>query len=160
MMHLFLKLYFVIIWIFGTLRNFTGLKKGEKNIIERQDVTQGKLVLGYDVLVDTKEDLYKTYNTFYQPSNMFLVISGNFNKEEALEVIKNNEYLNKAVTNKEIIEEKIEEPLEVNEKFAETKMNTQSTKVNYSIKVPIKDYKGLEIIHVLSSKKEEVRIIL
>jgi len=97
-----------------------------------------------DIMKITKEDLYKTYNTFYQPSNMFLVISGNFNKEEALEVIKNNEYLNKAVTNKEIIEEKIEEPLEVNEKFVETKMNTQSTKVNYSIKVPIKDYKGLD----------------
>ena len=28
------------------------------------------------------------------------------------------------------------------------------------LKYVIKDYKGLEIIHVLSSKKEEVRIIL
>lgn len=97
-----------------------------------------------DIMQITKEDLYKTYNTFYQPSNMFIVISGNFNKEEALEIIKNNEYLNKAVTNKEIIEKKIEEPLEVNERHVETEMNTQSTKVNYSIKVPIKDYKDLD----------------
>ena len=30
--NVFLQLYFVIIYIIGTLRNFTGLKKGEKSI--------------------------------------------------------------------------------------------------------------------------------
>ena len=39
----------------------------------------------------TKEDLYNTYYTFYQPSNMFLVISGDFKVEDAINTIKNNE---------------------------------------------------------------------
>lgn len=37
----------------------------------------------------TKEDLYLCYNTFYNPNNMFIIIAGNFNKEEALDIIKN-----------------------------------------------------------------------
>ena len=36
----------------------------------------------------TKEDLYTCYNTFYQPNNMFVIIAGNFNKDNALAIIK------------------------------------------------------------------------
>ena len=35
-----------------------------------------------------KDVLYKCYNTFYHPSNMLLVVCGNFNPEEMLEGIK------------------------------------------------------------------------
>ena len=41
-----------------------------------------------DVNSITKEDLYTCYNTFYHPSNMFLVITGNVDPKEALEIIK------------------------------------------------------------------------
>ena len=40
----------------------------------------------------TKEDLYNTYYTFYQPSNMMLLISGEFDQNEAIEIIKNNKF--------------------------------------------------------------------
>ena len=36
----------------------------------------------------TKEDLYKCYNTFYNPNNMFIIVAGNFDKDEALSIIK------------------------------------------------------------------------
>ncbi len=36
----------------------------------------------------TKETLYKCYNTFYNPSNMTLVVCGDFNPEELLKEIK------------------------------------------------------------------------
>lgn len=36
----------------------------------------------------TKEDLYLCYNSFYNPNNMFIIIAGNFPKEEALDIIK------------------------------------------------------------------------
>ncbi len=38
-----------------------------------------------------KEDLYRCYHTFYQPSNMFLVITGNVNPQKAIELIKKNQ---------------------------------------------------------------------
>lgn len=39
----------------------------------------------------TKNDLYTAYETFYHPSNMHLVISGNFDVDEILEVIEKNQ---------------------------------------------------------------------
>ncbi len=36
----------------------------------------------------TKEDLYLCYDNFYTPSNMFLLIVGNFDKDEAMDIIK------------------------------------------------------------------------
>mgnify|MGYP003293209349 CR=1 FL=1 len=39
----------------------------------------------------TKEDLYDCYNTFYHPSNMMLVISGDINVDEVLKLIKENQ---------------------------------------------------------------------
>ena len=43
----------------------------------------------------TKEDLYDCYNTFYSPNNMFLVITGNFDKEEAHDIIIKSNYAKK-----------------------------------------------------------------
>ena len=39
------------------------------------------------------EDLYKCYNTFYVPNNMALLIGGNFDIDEVMNVIKNNKIL-------------------------------------------------------------------
>ena len=39
----------------------------------------------------TKEDLYTCYNTFYHPSNMFLVITGKVNPDEIISIIKEHE---------------------------------------------------------------------
>ena len=50
----------------------------------------------------TPEILKKTYETFYQPSNMFIVATGNVKSSEIIKVVKNNESINKAITNKKI----------------------------------------------------------
>lgn len=89
----------------------------------------------------TKEDLYHTYYTFYQPSNMFLVISGDFDTEEAMDIIKNNETLNQAKTNFKIDVFQEKEPLEVNEKKVEVEFHVMNTKVGYGIKIPLKNVK-------------------
>ncbi len=89
----------------------------------------------------TKEDLYRTYYTFYQPSNMFLIISGDFNPEEAMSFIKNNETLKKAKSNFKIQVLEEEEPLEVNEKKKEFQFNVVNTKVGYGIKIPLHQVK-------------------
>lgn len=43
----------------------------------------------------TKEDLYDCYNTFYSPNNMYLVITGNFDRDEAHNIIMNSNYAKK-----------------------------------------------------------------
>ena len=91
----------------------------------------------------TKEDLYDTYYTFYQPSNMFLMISGDFDKEEALEIIKNNKTLNNAKTNFKIQVFNEEEPLEVNDSKIEKSFNIVNAKVGYGIKIPLKGIKDI-----------------
>lgn len=92
----------------------------------------------------TKEDLYDTYYTFYQPSNMFLMISGDFDKDKALEIIKNNKTLNNAKTNFKIQVFDEKEPKEVNDKKKEILFNVINTKVGYGIKIPLK---GIEDVY-------------
>lgn len=96
----------------------------------------------------TKEDLDKTYETFYQPSNMFLVITGNFSMDEALEVIKKNKALQNAKTNFTIKRKKYDEPSNVCEKRIEINFNTTTTKMAYSIKVDLKDEKDKFKAHI------------
>ena len=90
----------------------------------------------------TKEDLYKCYNTFYQQSNMILVVSGNFDKEKVLEIIKNNKSLNKRNVVEDIKEEKIEEPVEILERFKKIELdNVSIPKIATNIKIPLKEVK-------------------
>ena len=58
----------------------------------------------------TKEDLYTCYNTFYHPSNMILVITGNFNPEEALNYIKEVEDIRTLQNEEEIKIKSYDEP--------------------------------------------------
>ena len=71
-----------------------------------------------------KEVLYECYYTFYHPSNMAIVISGDFQPEEILEEVKKRLIPNKANGEikriypkepEEIVQEKIEQNLEVSQ---------------------------------------------
>jgi len=87
----------------------------------------------------TKEDLYNCYNNFYTPNNMFVLIVGNFNKEKALEIIKESvgEIENKKSPN--IIQ--IEEIPEVNKKELALKANIEVPKIAIGLKIPTKGLK-------------------
>lgn len=65
--------------------------------------------------------LYKCYNTFYNPSNMVLVASGNFEPDEILKEIKNRLKPSKNKGKIERIFDK--EPEEVNQKYMEKTMS-------------------------------------
>lgn len=58
----------------------------------------------------TKEDLYTCYSTFYNPSNMILVITGNFDPNETIKEIKNVEDKRKVETSDKIISKQYDEP--------------------------------------------------
>lgn len=95
----------------------------------------------------TREMLMDCYNKFYNPSNMFLVVTGNFDKDRVMDVIKKNQQEKKFdsssirdIDNNTNKGQK-KEPLEVVKEYEVVKCNTNIPKVAYTIKIPIdKEY--------------------
>ncbi|MBQ8473017.1 MAG: insulinase family protein [Bacilli bacterium] len=96
----------------------------------------------------TKEDLYNAYNTFYNPSNMFLIIGGNIDPEELEKLIKNHEKLNSIKKNNEIKRKKYKEPSDVSEEFTKLYMNVKVPKVRYSMKINTNNFKNFSSIEI------------
>lgn len=86
----------------------------------------------------TKEDLYRCYNTFYNPSNMVLVLYGNIDPIKTVSLVKNimkNKGFNKS---SDIKIKEYDEDVKVCEEYKEVKKNVVIPKVGicYKIKVP------------------------
>lgn len=82
----------------------------------------------------TKDDLYECYNTFYNPANMMLVITGNCNETIIEEVINNQKEKHFEKQNK-IVVKKYDEPNNVCKKHEVIKMDVQIPKVGVSFKI-------------------------
>ena len=88
----------------------------------------------------TKEQLETCYHRFYNPSNMFLVVTGNFDKDKMIEVIRENQK-NKNFDKVKIGKLKVyNEPDEIVKDKEIVKCNTNIPKMAYSLKIPIKDF--------------------
>ena len=94
-----------------------------------------------DINSITKELLEKCYYKFYHPSNMFLVITGNFDKDKMLDIIKENQNNKKFKKEKEIKVKDYNEPDKVVKEKEIIKCNTNIPKMAYSLKIPIKQFK-------------------
>ena len=95
-----------------------------------------------DINSVTKELLQACYDRFYHPSNMFLVITGNFNPHEVIDKIKENQ--NKKQFNDNLEFKMIEksEKDSVVKKEDYVKINTNLPKIAYNIKI---NYNNLDI---------------
>lgn len=94
----------------------------------------------------TKEILYDCYNTFYNPNNMFIAVSGNFDPEEVLKVIKNT--ASKIVLrplNKIKIEHIKEDDLVNKKESFITSKNIVIPKIAYGVKIPCSLFKNQDI---------------
>lgn len=92
-----------------------------------------------DVKKITSKDLNLVYDTFYQPSNMFIVVTGNFNPYEISALIKENQ------ANKKFPKEvsyKLIKDLEVEE------VNKNLTKIYNNIEIP-----KLNLVYKMNRKK-------
>lgn len=87
----------------------------------------------------TKEDLYTCYQTFYQPNNIFLIVTGLFDPEKVLDVVKNNEELKKRDNKVSFTRNEFTEPIEVVTKWQEIELNVANQKVGLTIKLPWKE---------------------
>ena len=85
----------------------------------------------------TKEDLYTCYNAFYHPSNMFVVVTGNIEAEEVINIIKENQMNKQFKERKKIKIKKYEEPKETAKQSDEIKLNVSIPKcvIAYKIKL-------------------------
>ena len=93
----------------------------------------------------TKELLYECYDTFYQPNNMFLVISGKINPRETIEIIKNNKKLISKKNNGNIEIINVIEPINVKTKEKEIKIkNLIISKAILSFKSKVKKMDSIE----------------
>lgn len=87
----------------------------------------------------TKEDLYSCYNNFYSPNNMFILIVGSFDPQEAINIIR--EEIEKRPQKPEPKVTKIEEQDNVYKKSIIIKENIEVPKIAFGLKVPTKDLK-------------------
>lgn len=98
----------------------------------------------------TKEDLYTCYETFYHPSNMFVVITGNIDPEETIDIICKNQEQKKFKETKEIEIKKYNEPDTVTKEKEVLKMNVTLPKVMLNFKLNIEPITFVEDIRLLT----------
>ena len=93
-----------------------------------------------DVNKISSQELELVYDNFYIPSNMFLIITGNFNPYELSAMIKEKESKRKS---KEVSVKKIcdKEDIKVNENFKELKGNIEIPKISINYKMNRKKFK-------------------
>lgn len=85
----------------------------------------------------TKDLLTSCYNRFYHPSNMFLVVTGNFDKDKILDVIKNNQSKKEFPKENKIELKEYKEDDKIVKKYEVVKCNTNIPKIAYTIKIPL-----------------------
>lgn len=116
-------------------------EKIRKNAIKVNPFRESIIGTEKEVRSITKELLEKCYQRFYNPSNMFLVVAGNFDKDKILEVIKNNQDKKQFKDIGKIKTKKYNEPDEVVKDMEVVKCNTNIPKMSYTIKVNIDQFK-------------------
>ena len=98
----------------------------------------------------TKEDLYCCYNTFYNPSNMFFVVTGNVDPLETVEIIKNNFSDKKFDLLRDIKCKKYDEPDKVFKKYESIDMNVNLPKIAVNYKFNISSFDFREFLSYMS----------
>ena len=118
-------------------------------------------VIGYekDIKNISVDDVSLIHNFFYRPENMFMVITGDFNPEEMMNVICENESDRKFKDIGKVTITKIKEPKSfTNNTFTVTGKNVANTHGTYIIKCLEKDFKGFSKNEVLVSLRALIKI--
>lgn len=94
----------------------------------------------------TKDDLYTCYHTFYHPENMILFVTGNFDAQEMMNLIKENQQKKSFDKLDDIKRQFPEEPDTVKEKNLKINMPVSIPKCAVGIKEPNKWLEGEEYL--------------
>ncbi|MBQ6687138.1 MAG: insulinase family protein [Bacilli bacterium] len=94
-----------------------------------------------DIKKTTLSDIKLVFDTFYHPKNMFLVITGNFNPYEAMQIIKDNQKNKKFRPYQNPIYIVKKEKETVVKEYEEIEANIEIPKIKISLKIPKKNFK-------------------
>ncbi|MBR7041944.1 MAG: insulinase family protein, partial [Bacilli bacterium] len=111
------------------------------NTIKNNSFRESIIGTSEDISKINKELLIKCYNRFYHPSNMFLVVTGNFDKDKIIKVIKDNQSKKKYNNVSTYKLKEYNEPDKIVKEKEIVKCNTDIPKVAYSLKIPISKFK-------------------
>ena len=137
---------------------FSGTKFFEENLkylleyVESPFFTDENVEKEKGVRSITKKDLYDCYNTFYHPSNMFVVITGKVEAYEAMKVIREVEDKRTLEVAKKVEKKVIKEPEEVEKAYEEAEMSVSLPKFSIGYKIPLTSFKNMsrrKILHYL-----------
>ena len=96
-----------------------------------------------DIMKITKEELYNCYKTFYNPKNMFIIITGNVDAKHTIDLIKENQ----KTKSFEEINIKLKEIKEDDRVFLEKeiiKHNVATPYISYGVKIPVKSFSKID----------------
>lgn len=93
----------------------------------------------------TKEVLYSCYNTFYHPSNMLLVVAGNVDPEEIINLVRDNQNKKNFPKPVDVVKEMLVEDNQVNKSSGSIKMDITMPKVCVGLKLPYRKYSKDEL---------------
>ncbi len=86
----------------------------------------------------TKEDLYTCYQTFYHPKNMFVIITGNIDAKETIDMIRKNQEKKNFEDFKQPILKDYQEPISVLKQEDSLFMNVTVPKLSIGFKFDLK----------------------
>lgn len=111
-----------------------------KNTIKNNPFKESIIGTVDEVNSITKEMLENCYNTFYHPGNMFLVVTGNFDKDEMMLKIKKNQENKKFDNFVKPKLKKYKEPDDIVKEMEIVQCNTNIPKLAYNIKINSKKF--------------------
>ena len=103
-----------------------------------------------DVLNTTVEELQNVYDTFYHPENMFLIITGNFDVKEALQIVKENQKKKKFINYKKPVVKLDKEPIEVANSYECVEAMVEIPKFKICYKMPYSLFKEYDKVTLLT----------
>ena len=118
-------------------------EKVKENVFVNDPYRNKVIGLDSDIKRITKEEVELCFNSFYNPSNMFLIIVGNFDKDKAIKVIKEN--LSDEKNSKKIEKVYDMEPDKINKKYEEIKFNIDVPRISVAYKFNKDMFKFLNI---------------
>lgn len=99
-----------------------------------------------DIKKITKEDLYDNYYTFYNPNNMFLVITGNIDPKKCINIIRKNQLEKKFKKQDNIVLKEIDESDETSKEYEEKVMDVEIPYFVFGIKISTRSINNIGLI--------------
>ena len=96
-----------------------------------------------DIMKITKEELYNCYKTFYNPKNMFIIITGNVDAKHTIDLIKENQKT-KSFEEINIKLKEIKEDDKVAVEKEVIKHNVSTPYISYGLKIPVKSFSKID----------------